>query len=232
MDFAIATFCFGDRYYTQTNRFIDSFKLINDKPEVFVVTDNPNKIKKLKFVNIINIKNFNEKYLEYGKKYHDFDFSVKRYALKYAFNNGYDKVILTDTDAIANQKNFNEENIQKCFFEDTLAGPVTYDYMKKPGRRFRFVEYEKNFNVEFDRKLLTEMSEDCVQYININGDKKEKFLDTWDECIKIKYEKNLSNRPAGNIDEMCFSSLYNGIKLKNNIKYSEGILNNLHDKWY
>jgi hypothetical protein len=76
------------------------------------------------------------------------------------------------------------------------------------------------------------VSEDCVQYFDISKESFNKFLDTWEECIKIKYTNNLPNIPAGNIDEITFSALYNSIKLNNNSEHAVNILTQYHDKWY
>ena len=83
-EYAIATFCYGERYYEQTNRLIDSFNQVNDKPNIFVVTDNPSKITKESWVHIKDIREYNEDYQNYQTNYYDFDFSVKRYSVRFA----------------------------------------------------------------------------------------------------------------------------------------------------
>jgi len=236
MDFAIATFCYGDRYYGQVNRFIESFENSQIRPEIFIVTDNPNKIVRTPQTNIVPVSNFNEKYMTYSDSYYTFDFSVKRYSLLYAFNNRYNKVILTDADAVVNPSLFTEENIQKSFYRNTISGPVTYSFSEQIktnsnlGRRFQY--YEKVFDVNYPKDQLNEMPEDCVQYIYIDENIKYDFLKTWDECIDFKYGDNLPNVPAGNIDEMCFAALKNNIKVKNNSSSAVNLLINKHDKWY
>ena len=67
MEYAIATFCYGDTYYPQTNRLISSLDELTEKPNLFVVTDEPSKIDKKNWVNVINIKEYNESYLTYKK---------------------------------------------------------------------------------------------------------------------------------------------------------------------
>lgn len=236
MKFAIATFCYGDRYYEQVNRFISSFDSLDYKVNLFVVTDNEDKILKRDFVSVKNIRDYNEKYLNYNKDYYSFDFSVKRYSVQFAFENGYNNVILSDADAVVNESLFTENTLKQCFSVNTISGPVTYDFKNQIntgsmlGRRF--VHYEQKYNVEFDKELLDTMPEDCVQYISIEDDKKNSFLKTWDECVEIKYGDKLHNIPAGNIDEMCFAALLNGIHLKNNSSVSVNVLINKHDKWY
>ena len=56
MSYAIATFCYGERYYNQTNRMIESFKNFEEKPKIFIVTDKPDSIIKEDFVFVSNIK--------------------------------------------------------------------------------------------------------------------------------------------------------------------------------
>jgi len=236
MNYSIATFCYGERYYQQTNRFIDSLNLLLEKPQLFVVTDNVNAIKRESFVNIKDIREYNEKYFTYKKNYYDFDFSVKRFSLLFAFENGYNNVILTDTDVVVNENLFSYKNIMNSFVENSIAGQTTYNFLDQVntnsmlGRRFLY--YEKKLTQFFDKNLLNEMPEDCVQYISINDKKKFNFIDIWNECISIKYNDELMNIPAGNIDEMCFSACMNGINSINNSNKSINLLITKHEKWY
>lgn len=235
MSYAISTFCYGDRYYTQTNRLIESFYEIDDKPNIFVVTDNPNKIKKESWVNINDIREYNEKYKTYNTNYYDFDFSVKRYSVRFALDNNFTKIVLTDTDVVANKSSFSHSNLLNLFLDNSISGQVTYLFEEQInssshlGKRFQY--YEKKFNTFFGIKNFY-MPEDCIQFLDIEKNKFNLFLQTWDECIKIKYEENLPNVPAGNIDEMCFSALYNNINLENNSSKGINLLIPKHDKWY
>jgi|688.fasta_scaffold107227_2 hypothetical protein len=234
-EYAISTFCYGDIYYEQTNRLIESFLEIDDKPNIFVVTDNPDKIRKESWVNINNIKEYNEKYQTYNTNYYDFDFSVKRYSVKFALENNYSKIILSDTDVVANNIIFSHNNILKLFLNNSISGQVTYLFddeinrNSELGKRFQY--YEKKFNVKYSNQNFY-MPEDCIQFLDIEKNKFESFLNTWDECIKIKYEEDLRNIPAGNIDEMCFSAFHNGIDLKNNSGQGINLLIPKHNKWY
>jgi hypothetical protein len=234
-EYAISTFCYGDIYYEQTNRLIESFLEIDDKPNIFVVTDNPDKIRKENWVNINNIKEYNEKYETYNTNYYDFDFSVKRYSVKFALENNYSKIILSDTDVVANNIIFSHNNILKLFLNNSISGQVTYLFddeinrNSELGKRFQY--YEKKFNVKYSNQNFY-MPEDCIQFLDIEKNKFESFLNTWDECIKIKYEEDLRNIPAGNIDEMCFSAFHNGIDLKNNSGQGINLLIPKHNKWY
>jgi hypothetical protein len=235
MDFAIATFCYGERYYSQTNRLIESFKKFNIKPKIFIVTDNPESINKEDFVFVSHINEYDEKYSKYNTNYYDFDFSVKRFSVRFALDSGFTKIILTDTDVVANESVFTNENVLKCFIPNSVAGQVVYLFDKEIetnsmlGRRF--LHYENKFGSQLDKKNMW-MPEDCIQYLDISKEKFYSFLTTWDECIKIKYSDNLPNIPAGNIDEMCFSALYNGVELKNNSDKFINLLIPIHDKWY
>jgi hypothetical protein len=234
-EYAISTFCYGDIYYEQTNRLIESFLEIDDKPNIFVVTDNPDKIRKENWVNINDIKEYNEKYQTYNTNYYDFDFSVKRYSVKFALENNYSKIILSDTDVVANNIIFSHNNILKLFLNNSISGQVTYLFddeisrNSELGKRFQY--YEKKFNVKYSNQNFY-MPEDCIQFLDIEKNKFESFLNTWDECIKIKYEEDLRNIPAGNIDEMCFSAFHNGIDLKNNSGQGINLLIPKHNKWY
>lgn len=236
MKYAIATFCYGDRYYSQTNRMIESFDQLSNPPQIFIVTDNPDAITKKKFVNVKNISEYNSKYSEYNKDYYTFDFSVKRFSLLFAFDSGYNNVILTDTDVMVNQQIFSHERVMECFIPNSISGQVTYNFNNEIITNNmlgeRLLRYEDVFKVSFNKEELTEMTEDCIQFISIESNLKYKFIEVWDKCIKIKDSESLPNIPAGNIDEMCFSALYNGIKVLNNSNKHINLLTPTHDKWY
>lgn len=235
-NYAISTFCFGERYYKQTNRMIESFELLESPPQIFIITDNPNEIQKKDFVNIKNVGEYNAKYLKYETNYYGFDFSVKRFSVRFAFENGYNKIILADTDVVVNQSLYSHERILECFLPNTIAGQTTYSFKdsvftnSELGKRL--LHYEIYFDVCFRKSLLDFMPEDCIQFIDIEDDKKFKFLNTWDECIRMKDKYNLKNTPAGNIDEMCFSALYNDLSVDNNSNKHINLLTAKHDKWY
>lgn len=234
--YAITTFCYGERYYNQTNRLIDSFVNFQDTPDIFVVTDNTDAIRKESFVKVKDIRDYNEKYSTYEKNYYGFDFSVKRFSLLFAFENGHENVILTDTDVVRNDYIFSTEKIMNTFVGNSIGGQVVYNFSNEVhtnsmlGRRL--LHYEKKFGIEFEKSQLNEMPEDCIQFISIPHEKKFKFMETWDKCIKIKDSDNLHNVPAGNIDEMCFAALYNGIKCVNTSNKSVNLLIAKHEKWY
>jgi len=234
LEYSLATFCYGERYYRQSNRLIESFDFLEIKPDIFIVTDSPESIVKRDFVKTKHINDYNSKYTKYIKdNYYMFDFSVKRFSLLFAFESGYDKVILTDTDIVANPTLFNHVTIDKTFYENCITGQVTYNFNEHGetlGKRFSY--YEKKYNVCFDRSLLTEMVEDCIQFISINNGNKINFINVWDKLIEIKDKDNLLNVPAGNIDEMCFSGLLNNIQNKNSSQSSVNTLLAKHEKWY
>lgn len=235
MKYAIATFCYGERYYLQVNKMIKAFKKLQDKPKLFIVTDRPDLIEKEDFTYVTHIKEYDKKYTNYSTNYYDFDFSVKRFSVKFALDNGFTKILLVDADVVPNEKLFTHENILKCFLPNSISGQVTYLFEKEieSSSRLgkRFIYYENKFNVQYD-KIGMFMPEDCIQFLDIDNKKFYSFLSTWEKCIKIKYSDNLPNIPAGNIDEMCFSARYNGIALKNNSDIHINLLVPHHEKWY
>ena len=234
--FAIATFCFGERYQKQTNRLINEIDKSYFKPTLVVVTDDINFIIDKPFVKKFNISDFNPEYKNYSDSYYDFDFSVKRYSLLAALNLGFTKIILCDADAVPNPSLFTEEYMIKGFEKNSIQGQVTYNFKDQINTNSelgkRFIEYEKFYNVYFDKDLLNFMPEDCIQFLDIDIPKFYNFLRVWDDCIKYKKNQNLSNRPAGNIDEMCFSALKCGITVGNNSDKCINSLTPIHDKWY
>lgn len=236
MKYSIATFCYGERYYEQANRLINSFDFLDIKPNIFIVTDKPESIIDKNFVFKKNISEYNSKYLNYNKNYYSFDFSVKRYSLLYALENGYRNVILVDADVVCNQSYYNHDKIINSFVENSIAGQVTYNFndeiksSSQLGKRFLY--YEKKHDMQFDKNLLSFMPEDCIQFISIEKKLINKFMNLWGDCVNIKYNENLLNIPAGNIDEMSFSALMCGMKLVNNSDKSINLLIAKHDKWY
>jgi hypothetical protein len=236
MKFCFATFCFGERYYEQVNRFIEDISKSDFHASLIVMTDNPEMINNEYFVSTFNIKDFNPEYSNYANNYYDFDFSVKRYSVLAAFKLGFTNVILIDADMRVNYGLFNEENIINSFKPNSILGPVTYNFSEQINTNSelgnRLLEYERHFNISVDKEKLNFMPEDCIQYISIDEDKFSHFLSSWDRCISYKQTKPLRNIPAGNIDEMCFSSLINGIEVGNNSDKSLNIIYAQHDKWY
>jgi hypothetical protein len=236
LPFAISTFCFGERYYKQTNRLIESFENLEIKPEIFVITDSPESIIAKDFVRVKNVDNYNPKYLNYFQNYYSFDFSVKRFSLLYAFESGYNYVILADADVVLNERLYNIDSIMNTFSPNSISGQVTYNFKNQIttnsmlGRRL--LKYEECFQVMFDKEMLNEMPEDCIQFIHIDDEKKFKFIETWNKCVEIKDSMKLLNIPAGNIDEMCFAALYNGLECLNSSNKSINLLIAKHDKWY
>lgn len=234
--FAICTFCFGERYHKQVNRMISEIDSCEFKPPLVVVTDDVTKIMEKDFVHKFDISKFNPEYKKFSESYYSFDFSVKRYALLAAINLGYTKMILTDCDAVPNKDLFNEKNILRGFVKNSIQGQVTYNFKSNiesnSSLGFRFLKYENYFGVEYDKNLLDFMPEDCIQFIDIEMGKFYNFLRVWDECIKYKKDVNLPNTPAGNIDEMCFSALNCGITVGNNSSEIMNVMTPIHDKWY
>jgi hypothetical protein len=59
MSFCFATFCFGERYHKQVNRFIADINKSEYKPTLVVITDDPSAIKQRDFVRTFNVNDFN-----------------------------------------------------------------------------------------------------------------------------------------------------------------------------
>lgn len=234
--FAIATFCYSERYQNQVNRMISEIDTCDFKPTVVVVTDNVNNILDKPFVKKFDISEFNPEYKTYSDTYYSFDFSVKRYSVLAALNLGFTKIILTDADTVPNKSLFNEDYIMKGFVTNSIQGQVTYNFSQQINTNSelgkRFLEYEKYFNVSYSKDLLDFMPEDCIQFLDIEMSKFYNFLRIWDECIRHKKLIGLSNTPAGNIDEMCFSALNCGLSVGNNSDKCMNALTPIHDKWY
>lgn len=229
MKYAIATFSIGPKYHTQTNRLIRSFDGVDNPPTLYILTDESDRLLKRHFIKYLNILDYEPEY-QYVENYYDFDFSIKRYSLKQAFDDGYEHVILTDTDAELNIHKY--DIIPRCFIPNSISGQVTYTFNENSELGDRFKKYEELFDVYFNKNEIYVMPEDCIQFISIEGDRRHKFIDTWSKCIEYKKVHQMGNIPAGNIDEMCFAALYNGIDLNNNSHIEVNMLVAKHDKWY
>lgn len=234
--FAIATFCYGERYQSQVNKMISEIDNCDFKPTLVVVTDNVGNILDKPFVKVYDISDFNPEYKTYSNTYYSFDFSVKRYSVLAALNLGFTKIILVDADVVPNKPLFTEDYIMKGFVTNSIQGQVTYNFSQQINTNSqlgeRFFKYEKYFNVNYNKDLLDFMPEDCIQFIDIEMPKFYNFLRVWDECIRHKKSVGLSNTPAGNIDEMCFSALNCGLSVGNNSNKCVNALIPIHDKWY
>jgi len=234
--YAICVGCYGERYYEQANRMISAFGEISDKPTIFIVTDDANRLKSANFVHTKNIADYDKSYCNYKSDYWNFDFSVRRYSLRFAFEQGFDNTILMDVDVLPNSSNYCHRQIEHCFQDNTISGPVTYNFTEKQnmkhnlGNRLKY--YERKFGTNYDKALLNEMPEDCILFFSLNSNTKNKFMETWNECISIKNRDKLPNAPVANIDEICFSAIHCSINLANNSKRSRSLLFPKHDVWY
>ena len=236
MNYAIATFCYGDRYYQQCNRMIESFDCLEIKPHIFIVTDSPESILERDFVSVSHIDNFNTRYSKYSVDYYNFDFSVKMVSLQYAFENGYENVILTDCDVVVNELQYSHDIIINTFIPNSISGPVTYNHTEQFGSNSmlgnRLSFYEDIFDYVIDKSELNQMVEDCIMFINIPKEKQVRFISQWKQCVEVKKNHNLPNIPAGNIDEISFSAHICNIKNRNNSHLSINQLVAKHNKWY
>jgi hypothetical protein len=234
-EFALASFCYGERYIKQVNRLIESFKDTINVPEIFIVTDNPEGVIKEEFVRVKHIKEFKSDYIGSITSYYNFDFSIKKYSLQFALESGYTKIVLCDADIVKNQQKYSNESILKAFLTNTISGPVIYSYKEQQktksnlGNRFNY--YCKQFNFNFSDDDII-MPEDCITFFDIEKEKFNAFLETWKKVSEIKYRDGLENVPAGNIDEICFAAAYNDIKLQNNSNLTHNCIYAIHDIWY
>ena len=229
--FCIATFGFGERYYNQINRLIESSKAFQDIPKIFVLTDKPEKIQTTENVEVVNISLYQDSYQFVENNYYIFDFSVKRWVVKHALLQNYNKIVLVDCDIIFNHS-WNCEMYEKYFVEDSISGQVVYDLnnaFDPLGKRYEY--YKQHFGMDFEPSLVNEVPEDCITLFNFKS--KElglEFIDCWSDCIEVKNEHSLGNAPAGNIDEIAFSACKLGIPMK--YEYTYNLLVADHDKWY
>lgn len=229
----IATFCFGERYYSQANRLIKSVKenALGEVP-VFVVTDSPDKILEETFVFVKHISEYDPSLENYATNYYDFNFSVKRYALRFCLESGYSKIALVDADVILTAS-FTMDSFINIFHDNCICGPQSYRILEETSSNLgsRLLHYNDKFGANIPMQKINDCSliEDCIQFFSIEESKFHEFLSTWDSCIVEKYSSELINVPAGNIDEICFSAMFNNINTK---MIPCDFCAAIHDKWY
>lgn len=229
--FCIATFGFGERYHNQINRLIESSTKFNDIPKIFVLTEKPEAIQCSDNVEIVNVNLYSENYTFTENNYYIFDFSVKRWIVKHALLQNYNKIVLVDCDVIFNHS-WNIEMYEDYFVDGSISGQVVYDLntaFDPLGKRYEY--YKQHFGKEFHKELVTEVPEDCITLFNFESiDKGLEFINVWSKCIEVKNDHHLGNSPAGNIDEIAFAACELGIPLRN--RYTYNLLVADHDKWY
>ena len=106
-------------------------------------------------------------------------------------------------------------------------------------KRFDYISNSSDIDIIVITDNVKSMLSKIQTYLNVSKDKTQKIFQQYSvydkEVVtgyKIKYDENLRNVPAGNIDEMCFSAFYNGIELKNNSSQGINLLIPKHNKWY
>lgn len=222
-DFIFATFTFGDFYHQQTNRLIESSLKINkeNRPLIFVITENCDNILKADNVICENICIYDSKYLSFNPIYEKFDFSVKRYSILQALKYGYTKIALIDNDIIFLPESYDKNIVSNFFEQNTVSGPTCYLYkdhlINNSYLGMRFSAYMRYFNNDSDMSKYMDMimPEDCITYFNfIDANQGYNFVDIWGVCRDYKYKVNLNEAPVGNIDEICYCAINCKMNLK------------------
>lgn len=228
-DFVFATFTFGNFYYSQTNRLIETSLLINekDRPKILIITDNCNAITKANHVICENIKIYEPKYKELSKKYQDFDFSIKRFSIYQALNHGYLNIVLVDNDIIFLPENYNSEIIKTFFEPNTISGPTVYfygnDFLNNNnishglylGHRFKDYLYYFDGITDSSKYINMNMPEDCITYFSfLNIEQGFEYVNIWEQCRNYKYSAKLNVAPVGNIDEICYAAIKLNMRLE------------------
>lgn len=228
--FCIASFCFSERYRNiAKKRIVKSCE--ENNINLIILTDRP-----AEFPNLPNLRVFNiNEYQDSRKlihKYFEFDFSVKRFSLKKAYELGYKKILLADCDTVIVSPEILADTINKRCTKYNAVYPFSAVYnvdFERFGRLKYYLE-ENNTKEDFLKKNKI-VSEDLQQLFTFKNDESfQKFFNTWEQLEEIKKHKNIQLRPRSSIEEIAYSSYINGIDL-----IQEAVptgIRAVHNAWY
>lgn len=229
--FCIATFCCFERYRkVAINKLIKS--TMGSNIPVIIITDRPSDFDIFPHVQAYNINEFQDSRLLIHS-YFDFDFSIKRFALKKAYEKGYNKILLCDVDTVIDDI----DNFKRAT-KNLPAGNGIYsasaNYQVDFDRFVRLKFYLDYFNMDTSKflKEVPVISEDLQQVFCFpDGETFTEFMDTWDELEDIKKENKLDMRMVGVLEEIAFAAYKNNIPHIHTVSL-ELKLRAEHDKWY
>jgi len=189
IDFCFAIMSFGERYNKQSERFIlDRNNHCKDIP-IIVITDNTDYFKNFDNVYPINVGEYNEKYLNYGNKYYNFDSSCKRFLIPSALKLGYKNIVIIDNDNHF-LKTWNTLLFRNLFKTNHISAPIVYNYKNHLKLGDMVLYYSNHFNFSIHQNEIRNLPEGCINLLSFDTEERGyNFYNTWNECVMLR-DKN------------------------------------------
>jgi hypothetical protein len=228
IDFCFTTMSFGERYYKQSERFIlDRNNHCKDVPLV-ILTDNTNFFKRFENVFAVNVGEYNQKYLNYGTKYFNFDISCRRFSVPSALKLGFKNIVHIDNDNHF-QKGWNTNFFRLLFKTNFISAPIVYNYRNHLKLGDAVLFYSKYFNFPIQQNEIRNLPEGCINLMSFDTEERGyNFFKTWDECVKVRDENKMFRN--NNLEEVFFAGKKNGLSFE--IARTHNFFLAKHDTWY
>lgn len=229
--FGIASFCIFERYRKQAIE-----NLIQSCPsniEIVLGTDDPTA-----FEEFDNVKAFNmNKYVDtssISEKYFEFDFSIKRFALKEARLYGFDKILLCDCDTVIKDQAVPLMNAVGPIKDINTITGFSGVYKNDIDRvnRTRTAAYLKTLNYSVEDYLESQpiVSEDLQQLFYVDDATFDAFLEHLGQLFEYRKNNKMDESFRGVLTEISIAAYMAGIRT-NPLNMPSGLTAN-HDKWY
>lgn len=228
IDFCFAIMSFGERYNKQSERFIlDRNNHCKDIP-IIVITNNTDYFKNFDNVYPINVGEYNEKYLNYGNKYYNFDSSCKRFLIPSSLKLGYRKIVYIDNDNHF-MKTWNTLLFRNLFKTNHISAPIVYNYRSHLKLGDMVLFYSKHFNFPIQQDEIKTLPEGCINLMSFDTEERGyNFYNTWNECVMLRDENKLFKN--NNLEEVFFSGKKNGLSFE--VVRTHMFFLAKHDTWY
>jgi|LakMenE01Jun11ns_1017448.scaffolds.fasta_scaffold9860525_2 hypothetical protein len=228
IDFCFAIMSFGERYNKQSERFIlDRNNHCKDIP-IIVITDNTDYFKNFDNVYPINVGEYNEKYLNYGNKYYNFDSSCKRFLIPSALKLGYKNIVIIDNDNHF-LKTWNTLLFRNLFKTNHISAPIVYNYKNHLKLGDMVLYYSNHFNFSIHQNEIRNLPEGCINLLSFDTEERGyNFYNTWNECVMLRDKNKMFKN--NNLEEVFFSGKKNGLSFE--VVRTHMFFLAKHDTWY
>jgi hypothetical protein len=228
IDFCFAIMSFGERYNKQSERFIlDRNNHCKDIP-IIVITNNTDYFKNFDNVYPINVGEYNEKYLNYGNKYYNFDSSCKRFLIPSALKLGYKNIVIIDNDNHF-LKTWNTLLFRNLFKTNHISAPIVYNYKNHLKLGDMVLYYSNHFNFSIHQNEIRNLPEGCINLLSFDTEERGyNFYNTWNECVMLRDKNKMFKN--NNLEEVFFSGKKNGLSFE--VVRTHMFFLAKHDTWY
>lgn len=229
-NFCIATFCIFEKYRKIARENIVKYINKADNLTGIVLTDQPSEFNEFKNIVAYNMNEYVDTRI-LSKQYNNFDFSIKRFALKKAFELGYKKILLCDCDSVIRNETKLIETINLCNTPNTIypfSGVYKTDYnrFKRLRKHLDLMEID----LEEFRDSVPVISEDLQQLFYLTNI--DEFIYNLNKLENIKLNNNMSKIPKGILQEIALSAFLSDITLSTEYADKLNTIGANHDKWY